>query len=278
MSNQRGTVEIDEEIVLDEAYIRDDMHTVIFSPKVRYVGARAFYGCTLLHKVVFQGESVELGAECFAHTFLREMTLPVIRHIPYKCFEGSGGVELTLPEGVVSIDGSAFRNSHFDNVVLPKSLKAIGTRAFESSTFHVDELDLSNVEALGEMAFSHCQIRSLILGGAHANVPLKCFQGCDVRKAEIKKNANGLRVVLGPECLSGNPSMRIKLDMDQVNIHPIAFFLPSLEAKKNPYERMVLSIPQSQRDRFKETDSDYPVYQDRKRHLIRIEKMDWRDD
>lgn len=65
------------------------------------------------------------------------------------------GASLQLPEGLLRIGSSAFRNSKLKNLRLPDSLQAIGTHALEGNSFQ--ELKLpAGLTTIGEGAFYNC--------------------------------------------------------------------------------------------------------------------------
>ena len=93
------TIYIDKESVLDNEYSLSEIEEVILSSKVKYLGNRAFFHCIKLKNVVFEGDTIEMGYECFsACKSLKSIKSPRMTHVPFRCFFGASLEEITFPD------------------------------------------------------------------------------------------------------------------------------------------------------------------------------------
>ena len=86
---------------------------------------------------------------------------------------------LVIPEGVEIIGKNAFAFLNIRSVTLPKSLKAIGEKAFFScSALKSVELP-ENLEELGDGAFLDCYgLKTINIPHKIKSIPQNCFNGC----------------------------------------------------------------------------------------------------
>ena len=66
-----------------------------------------------------------------------------------------------IPEGVENVSDGAFTNAGLETIVLPKSLKKIGEKAFPYNTKVKDLYIPASVEKIGENAFFSCALQSI---------------------------------------------------------------------------------------------------------------------
>ena len=178
-------VYIDKVIVPDNEYALSDVEEVVFSPNVKYLGNRAFFHCLQLKSVFFEGESIEMGYECFsACKSLKYIKLPNMTHIPYRCFYGASLEEVVFPNNLIVIDAYAFGLCNFKHLDFPESLRSIGSYAFMCGG-HLKSIDFKNVEHLGDGAFQCCEIEELKVGRNIELVPLRCFHRSNLKKLKF---------------------------------------------------------------------------------------------
>lgn len=100
---------------------------------IKYIGVKAFAGCTSLKQVSF-GESITYlpNALFLGCTALTEITLPSnISYIGCECFKDCTTLLTVNTDGVMEIDNNAFENcGTISNITLPSSLNHISPNAF----------------------------------------------------------------------------------------------------------------------------------------------------
>ena len=250
------SVYIDKENVLDNEYALSGIEEVTFSPKVRYLGNRAFFHCTKLKSVIFEGDNVEMGYECFsACKSLRQIKLPKMTHIPYRCFYGAALEEVIFPNNLIVIDAYAFGLCNFKKLDFPESLKSIGSYAFTCGG-HLKTIDFKNVEHLGDGAFQGCEIDELKVGKTIELIPCRCFNNCNLKNVEILETIRRGApyeywrdiIKLDYYSFSQNPDMTIKLP-NIVNITNSSFYISDhpycLVHIKEPYKNLKILIPKN---------------------------------
>jgi hypothetical protein len=148
--------------------------------------ARVFKNCRLLQRVVLPPVMNALGAEAFAGSRLIEVDLGHVTTLGESCFDGcselqrcalSSGLrtiskrslagcgalrEITIPDGVETVEQAAFYQAGLERVVLPPSLRAIRASAFAGTK--LKEIDVpDSLTRMGERAFD-CPLTKVSLG------------------------------------------------------------------------------------------------------------------
>ncbi len=111
---------------------------------------------------------------------------------------GKKGKSYTIPKKVVTIDSYAFTdNKNLKCVRLPKSVKSIGTGAFQRCR-KLEKVDLNQVKKIGIEAFSGCvKLKTLQGGGKIIYIGDEAFCVCDSLKQitlgkNVKSMGNGI--------------------------------------------------------------------------------------
>ena len=123
---------------------------------LKTIGSHAFEGCSLTGRLVLPDrlESIGIGAFLDAGKFTGDLKIPEkitslesrtffcayftgsldlgnVQTIEERCFYGCGFTgELIIPEGVIQIRESAFKECKFSSVIFPSTLKCIDNEAF----------------------------------------------------------------------------------------------------------------------------------------------------
>lgn len=249
------TIYIDKESVLDNEYSLSEIEEVILSQKVKYLGNRAFFHCTKLKNVVFEGEAIEMGCECFsACKSLKRIKLPKMSHIPFRCFFGASLEEIVFPDNLIVIDAYAFGLCKFKILDFPESLKSIGSYAFMCGG-HLKTIDFKNVEHLGDGAFQQFTIEEFKIGRTIELIPCRCFDRSNIKNVEILETIpRGAPyeycrhiVELDHFSFCQNPDMTIKLP-NMVNYKDTSLFVTDhpyfLVYIKEPYKNMKILLPE----------------------------------
>ena len=130
------------EIVEDFAFGQSDVVSVVFGDNLKELGENPFYGCKIASfarekDVTFHGEVI--GTE-MVDTYDVSETVKVIKNVLYSvvpkglqlvCYPiGAKAGSFTVEEGTVRISARAFYGAEIVNVTLPRTLKALGDKAF----------------------------------------------------------------------------------------------------------------------------------------------------
>ena len=129
--------------------------------KIKEVPYRAFYGCDFTGQLNLNN-ATELGESCFSECH----------------FSG----ELTIPEGTIEIPEEFMyliaKQSELRSIVIPKSLKKIGDRAFCGHS-RLGKISISEgLLTIGNRAFYNCNLTSLELPASIQSIQTKAFNGC----------------------------------------------------------------------------------------------------
>ena len=108
--------------------------------KIQDVGEGAFQGCTALEKVTMPATARRIMANSFnGCTALATVDFSQMQQtnsvIQKGAFQGSGIKSVTIPDGLTSIQDSAFQDcKQLETVTLPDSLAGVGKQVFEGCT------------------------------------------------------------------------------------------------------------------------------------------------
>ena len=119
------------------AFEDKDITSVTFPESVIDIGANAFTGNTFSSYVYIPNESATVDDTAF------ESSTTVVKEGTDDCFEIANNVlsayycgrDVTVPDGVTSIDANTFENKGLTAVSFPESLVAIGANAFTGNSF-----------------------------------------------------------------------------------------------------------------------------------------------
>lgn len=125
----------------DFAFGNSQMTQVTFGDKLTKIGENPFYGCmiadfTRTEKIYFNGKEVgEKTIDTYDAGVVKiignVLYVAVPNGLELVCYPiGAKGDKYTVEEGTVRIGARAFENASIVNVTLPRSLKAIGDKAF----------------------------------------------------------------------------------------------------------------------------------------------------
>ena len=213
--------------------------TITLKSSVTELPENAFYGANLLEKVVLPSGLKKIGSEAFRDcTSLTSVNVPdavesigsyafcncvKLTSINYpknlkssgsNVFKNTGNKTITVKEGETDVWGDAFNNANnLEKVVLPSTLKSIGTYAF-NDCYSLKSINIpDSVEKIGGYAFDDCTSLTSInypssltsIGGyAFSDVPLSCVtvkEGVTVLPSDTFHGANKIQKVSLPSTL-----------------------------------------------------------------------------
>lgn len=117
----------------DNAFLRCGFTEIVFPEELEKIGKQAFFGCEGLEEIVLPDNVTEIGVESFygckrVKRLVLSKNLNVISNNAFGATESL--IKIDIPEGVVSIEGGAFRFSEILEVSFPVSLSYIDDSAF----------------------------------------------------------------------------------------------------------------------------------------------------
>lgn len=180
---------------------------IVIPESVYDIGFGAFQNCKELESVVIQHSLVRIGTRAFCGcTNLKELILPetkapiiinpnafmdcfslcdkdgflIINNSIYFYDYRRRESELSIPDGVVSIEENAFwQNFQLYKVILPNSVKSIKSHAFTMCD-NLESIILNdNLESIGFAAFSGCKnLSSIIIPKSVTTIAGEAFYAC----------------------------------------------------------------------------------------------------
>ena len=123
-------------VIADSAFEGNETLKAAYIPEgsVKYIGARAFYGCMLITGVTLGNGVENIGDAVFCGCdSLTSITIPgSVTNIGASAFSGCDSLtNITISEGVTSIGDYAFDSCfELQNISIPSSLETVGNRIF----------------------------------------------------------------------------------------------------------------------------------------------------
>ena len=145
------------------------------------VNDKAFVGA-LFTKVVLDDCVTSIGKECFMDcTELKEVVLSKgLTSIPYYAFQNTAIENITVPEGVVSLDeGVFFECSKLKSAILPESIDVIGGGVFSRCSMLQEVKMPTQMKSIGGEAFWGCSsLLEFVIPEGVASIEQKTFHNC----------------------------------------------------------------------------------------------------
>lgn len=191
------------------------------------------------NELYIDGSDVNLSVSCYSDDSL------VIKNYSLGL---TGTLDLTAPITdetgksyfIGKIADNAFSMCGADDIILPKSVKYIGTDAF-ALVNNISELNLGDDVTIGEGAFQNCKGLTKITVGKNANICDNAFGACTaLQTIKIGDNA-----ILGPNSFAICKSMTELFIGANATIDEHAFTMPMLR-------NSVIYVPQSEVDKYLE--------------------------
>lgn len=101
---------------------------------------------------------------------------PNVTHICKEAFLRARATELIMPDSVIHLGDSCFYGSKFKRVRLSRNVEAIPHSCFMLSS--IEEIDLSNITSIDNMAFCKSRIKEVILKAPIIQIGFEAFEEC----------------------------------------------------------------------------------------------------
>ena len=173
-----GVTAIGEKAFLKNHFIQ----TVVLPDGLKTIGNRAFSDCDKLTSINLPWSVTEIGTYAFSGCeCLRALTLPPgLKAINAGAFSGCGFETITIPDGVVTLEKSAFaRCPNLKHVTLPEGLREICEYAFYRCGA-LEQIQFPGaVQRIYDSAFQDCiALTSIEIPGNVWLVGGEIFRGC----------------------------------------------------------------------------------------------------
>jgi len=174
------------------AYCRE-LESIVVNGNYKHIGINPFIGCEGIDINIASEESplkiqddslVDLSTKTLVAYLGKKQEYVVpegIQRIGGGAFEGSGIVKVTLPDGVIAIDDSAFESCReMTNLIMPDTVEYIGNKAFYACR-NMSEFSVSkNLVSIGDFAFYDCDVlTSLKFGELLETIGDEAFRSCE---------------------------------------------------------------------------------------------------
>lgn len=133
---------------------------VVFSDSLKEIKPFAFYRCVSLETVKFGKNIEKIGADAFARTEIKSVTLPTnLKEIGGSAFSSCTYLKsISIPQSVTRIDGFAFRGcKSLTSIKLPNKLTTISTGLLCECENITSVRIPDSVTSIGEQAFESCK-------------------------------------------------------------------------------------------------------------------------
>lgn len=157
--------------------------TSLNAPSVRYVGDRAFAGCSGL-EAIYLANLEHAGENAFDGTAWLENAyngngVIYLGQVALGMAGWNPSSTLSLRDGTISVADNAFIGLEITNLVLPSSLREIGNASFALNDIY--ELRIPNsVTSIGISAFEGCsKLKRVYMGSGVQRIGRNAFAGCE---------------------------------------------------------------------------------------------------
>ena len=155
---------------------------VMLPNSITDMGTYIFSGCTSLQKVYIPEGRKNITEGTFQNcTSLQSIELPDgLQYIRKYAFRGSGLTEITIPDSVIEIEDSAFREcADLRKVTLGESVKTLGQYTFYKCPVLSDIALPDSLTTMGIYCFAECdKLATVTFGTGLTKIPSYAFNLC----------------------------------------------------------------------------------------------------
>lgn len=169
------------------------IESVIIPDKVESIGNLAFFYCENLKSIKLGSGVKSIGVLAFANCpnlceFIideKNEHIKLVDGILFNrdeasiicCIFDKDRNSYVIPDGIESIEESAFTDCHFKTVTIPDSVKRIGEGAFNGCDFESITIP-AGIETLEKGVFEYCKFKSIIIPSNIKTIGQIAFRGC----------------------------------------------------------------------------------------------------
>lgn len=178
--------------------------SLILSDNLYKISEDAFYRCVNLSSISF-GKNIQfIGSAAFAHTAIKSVDIPdsviemgasvfleckslksvklgkMMTEIPESMFNSCYSLnEIEWVGNIVSIGQSAFRNTAFSNIDIPKTITTIERWVFADMPNLIEFIFPDSVTEISDYVFEDCEsLEKVTIGNGINRLPAYLFQDC----------------------------------------------------------------------------------------------------
>ena len=156
---KEGTVSIADKAFGDAGYINSgysELESVTIPSSVKYIGESAFYNCSNLAQINFDGKLDYLGKHAFGNTAwynAKPDGMVYVGNFAYK-YKGECPEQVTITDGTAGITAWAFQScTNLSKINIPSSVKYIGDSAFYGCS-NLENINIASSSQLKSMPLS----------------------------------------------------------------------------------------------------------------------------
>lgn len=195
---------------IGEATFQDcsNLASIAIPESVTTIGQNAFNGCSNLELTSLPNQLEKIGDNAFTNCSGIQLTeLPALSELGKEAFKGCTRLfDIDLSRcNLTQIPSASFSDcKNIRSVILPETLTAINSHAFENTSLNFIELPQA-VKTIGKSAFSGTSLISLNLPSGCISLAEDAFIDCD-KLATV--NLSPYTETLGDRCFSGCTAVR----------------------------------------------------------------------
>ncbi len=209
--------------IYESAFANTPVTAVVLPDSLQWLGSSAFEGCSELKTLSIGSGLSRISDWCFSHTGLESVSIPgTIQDIGEAAFAWSALARLELNEGIIAIEGGAFRDcDNLKEVTIPDSVKAIGAFAFYDCSNLNTVVIGDGVDGVGVCAFAYCPLTSLDLGDSLPYIPSYAFENTDLPTVFIPDSVTDIMYGAFMDC-SELTSIELPLSVESIGFDAFA--------------------------------------------------------
>ena len=175
--------------------------SIVIPNSVTSIGEYAFAGCSGLTSIVIPDSVTSIGE--YAFYGCNNITKAIIPTIAIGCFYEDNLQEVIINQGDSIIDYAFRKCSKLVSIVIPNSVKRIGSYAFYDCSSLKSILISDNLTSIGDRAFSYCTgLTSITIPDSVTSIGYRAFNDCSSLVEVNFENAQGWQVSTSSDFLS----------------------------------------------------------------------------
>ncbi|MBR5336808.1 MAG: leucine-rich repeat protein [Lachnospiraceae bacterium] len=159
---------------------RTGLSNVVFPESITSIGNSAFKGCTGLRNVVLPKNLANIGSNAFQYCSDICITIPAsLSVVGWHAFQCKN-LSVIISEGTTGICDNSFADcSGLKSILIPNTVKSVGTGAFYGCSGLTDVKLPAKLESIGMSAFANCTgLKNLAIPDSVTIIDKSVFSGC----------------------------------------------------------------------------------------------------